>query len=141
LPFSIMSIKAARHGVRDRVERFQATLGSGSENQFSSAPRALLCGDAIEARRTAATLDRARDDVDAAFGWNNHCRRVDCLPRNSSTNCCARTNLQQRQVGSRPATAQGLRESIAYPAGTHRASFTVAQHRSGDRSRLACHAL
>jgi hypothetical protein len=34
-----------------------------------------------------------------------------------------------------------LRESTAYPAGTHRASLTVAQHRSGDRSRLACHAL
>jgi hypothetical protein len=29
LPFSIMSIKAARHGVRDRVERFQPTLDPG----------------------------------------------------------------------------------------------------------------
>jgi len=32
-----------------------------------------------------------------------------------------RTSLRQRQVGSRPAVAQGFRESTAYLVGTHRA--------------------
>jgi len=36
-----------------------------------SAVRRLVRRDAIESRRTAATLDPARDDVDAAFAWTN----------------------------------------------------------------------
>jgi hypothetical protein len=112
-----------RHGVPDRLERFQATLDPGVKT--SSRLHHAHCG-AMRSHRGEPPLRwilPARDDVDAAFGWTSDCRRsADRLPRKSSTRCCVRTSLQQRQVGSRPAIAQGFRESTAYPAGTHRAS-------------------
>jgi hypothetical protein len=110
------------------IPRFQATLDPGvktSSRLHHAHCGAVRCG-AMRSHRGEPPLRwilPARDDVNAAFGRTSHCRRrADRLPRKSSTRCCVRTSLQQRQVGSRPAIAQGFRESTAYSAGTHRAS-------------------
>jgi hypothetical protein len=49
------SIKAARHGVRDRVERFQPTLDPGVKIGSRLHPRVVVRRDAIKSRRTGAT--------------------------------------------------------------------------------------
>ena len=113
-----------RHGVPDRLERFQATLDPGVKT--SSRLHHAHC-DAARCDRIAANRRYAGSCLLATM-WTRlsggpaivGAGQTVCLEK--STRCCVRTSLQQRQVGSQPAIAQGFRESTAYPAGTHRAS-------------------
>ena len=138
LRFSIMSIKAARHGVRDRSERFRATLDPGVKT--SSRLHHARCG--------AARCDRIAANRRYAGSCWRRCgrglrvdRRAERLPRKSSINCRVRTNLQQRQVGSRRPSPKALENQWLIRLACIVLRSMVAQHRSGDRFRLACHAL
>jgi hypothetical protein len=100
--------------------------------------RVVVRRDAIASRRTAATLDPARDDVDAAFARTDG--QTVCLENRQQIAACEQIFSNDRSARGRPwLKAFGNQRLIRLARIVLR--LATAQHRSGDRFRLACHAL